>query len=169
MPFCVKCKQDLPESKFPTTKRKLASGEYKTYLGKTTCMSCYRHKWLMTEENRETHRRGNRDWYSRNPEKARDLQLKKKYGIDTVKYNELRQYQSFCCAICKRHESEIEQGHAKTPDTALHVDHCHTNGNVRGLLCTNCNTMLGKSKDNPEILKAAALYLESFIKEKENE
>lgn len=40
------------------------------------------------------------------------------------------------------------------------IDHCHTTGKIRGLLCTNCNNMLGKAKDNVEVLKKAISYLE---------
>jgi hypothetical protein len=43
----------------------------------------------------------------------------------------------------------------------LAVDHCHTTGKVRGLLCSTCNTALGSFQDNPAYLKAAIHYLES--------
>jgi hypothetical protein len=39
------------------------------------------------------------------------------------------------------------------------VDHCHSTGRVRGILCGNCNTALGMVKDNPETLLAAVTYL----------
>jgi hypothetical protein len=42
------------------------------------------------------------------------------------------------------------------------VDHCHTTGEVRAVLCLLCNTMLGAARDNPETLRAAAKYLELF-------
>ena len=41
----------------------------------------------------------------------------------------------------------------------LFVDHEHSTGVVRGLLCTNCNTMLGHAKDNPDTLRAGIDYL----------
>jgi hypothetical protein len=42
----------------------------------------------------------------------------------------------------------------------FHLDHCHQTGRIRGLLCDRCNKMLGMAKDRPEILRAAAKYLE---------
>lgn len=78
-----------------------------------------------------------------------------KYGLTKDDFNALLEKQNGGCAICgatsggKRHENE-----------RLHVDHCHTTGVVRGLLCTECNTSLGKFKDSPELLRKAAMYLE---------
>jgi hypothetical protein len=42
----------------------------------------------------------------------------------------------------------------------LDVDHCHSSGKVRGVLCNPCNNVLGTAKDNIDILKAAITYLE---------
>jgi hypothetical protein len=52
-------------------------------------------------------------------------------------------------------------------DTSKHseklvVDHCHSTGKVRKLLCHNCNRALGLFQDNPEVLRKAANYLEDF-------
>jgi hypothetical protein len=44
----------------------------------------------------------------------------------------------------------------------LHIDHCHATGNIRRLLCNDCNLGLGKFKDNPELLEKAAAYLREF-------
>jgi hypothetical protein len=42
----------------------------------------------------------------------------------------------------------------------MHLDHCHQSGQVRGVLCRNCNVALGLMADNPERLRRAAEYLE---------
>ena len=58
--------------------------------------------------------------------------------------------QEFKCLICS----------AVCEEDKLNVDHCHTNGNVRGLLCGNCNKGLGSFKENTNSLKNAIKYLE---------
>ena len=55
------------------------------------------------------------------------------------------------CAIC---------GTPFEDEYKAQIDHCHTSGRVRGLLCIECNWMLGKANDNPTILRNAAAYLE---------
>lgn len=41
-------------------------------------------------------------------------------------------------------------------------DHCHNDGGFRGWLCHHCNTAIGFMKDNPELLRNAAQYLEDY-------
>ena len=43
------------------------------------------------------------------------------------------------------------------------VDHCHRTGKVRGILCMGCNFSIGHFKDDPEILRRAAAYLEERL------
>lgn len=92
----------------------------------------------------------NRKKYS-NSDKRRDNQFKQRYGIGIKEYNILLENQNNCCAICKKNKSELS--------TNLHVDHDHLTGKVRGLLCFNCNSGLGRFKDNIEYLLEAATYL----------
>lgn len=61
-----------------------------------------------------------------------------------------------CCQICERHKSVFKRG--------LAVDHDHKTGIVRGILCHNCNTAIGKLNDNPIIIKKAASYLKKHNK-----
>jgi hypothetical protein len=78
-------------------------------------------------------------------------QRKKKYGISSEQYNEMFIKQDGYCAICGGHQTLF--------DTSLAVDHCHSSNIIRGLLCRNCNLMLGFAKDNLETLKKAINYL----------
>lgn len=91
-----------------------------------------------------------------NPNKHRDNILKTKYGITTDQYNDMFNRQKGDCAICGRHQSEFKR--------SLNVDHNHSTHTVRGLLCSNCNLIIGHAKDNIDILHKAILYLKGEIK-----
>lgn len=80
--------------------------------------------------------------------------LNKLYNIDLEDYNRMFTEQEGCCGICKRHQSEFK--------TALCVDHCHTTGKVRELLCDNCNTAIGKL-GSIEALEEAINYFKKHI------
>jgi CRISPR/Cas system-associated protein Cas10 (large subunit of type III CRISPR-Cas system) len=82
----------------------------------------------------------------------RESFLFKKYGITLKEYNTLLNNQNYTCAICKKPP--------QTKNRRLCVDHNHSTGEVRGLLCDLCNTALGKLQDDIGILKAAIKYLE---------
>ena len=93
-----------------------------------------------------------RAYYKKFPHKYREKSLHDSYGLTVADYDRLCKAQYGVCAICKKPESECRQG-------VLHIDHDHTTGVVRGLLCELCNRMLGNAKDNPDRLIAAAHYL----------
>lgn len=85
--------------------------------------------------------------------RSRDL---KKYGITLGDQEKMMRDQGNKCAICGK---EIYLFGSKKSNTA-HVDHDHITGKVRGLLCQECNTGLGKFRDNPLFLANAIKYLE---------
>lgn len=78
----------------------------------------------------------------------------KKFGISVDEYNSMIAKQNNSCAICKKHK-DVFEGRGKN----FHIDHCHTSGKVRGLLCSHCNTGLGQFKDNIQSLENAIQYL----------
>lgn len=83
--------------------------------------------------------------------------LKNRYGINLEVYKELLIKQNGVCAICKNPEtSETNRGTLRQ----LAVDHCHTTGKVRGLLCRNCNVSLGMLKENKETILNMLEYLD---------
>jgi hypothetical protein len=81
----------------------------------------------------------------------------KKYGISPLDYADMLLKQGGVCAVCKLSETCKDKRSNKVRDLA--VDHCHTTGRVRGLLCSRCNKALGGFKDNAELLASAIGYL----------
>lgn len=67
----------------------------------------------------------------------------------------MRSSQNYKCYICRQHENDV----SNAGPTALNVDHCHTTGKVRKLLCMACNIALGKVNDDVEILQRCIDYV----------
>jgi hypothetical protein len=101
-------------------------------------------------ENDEYYREAKRRYQKTDAYKRslRRTHLKAKYGITPEDYERRLEAQGGGCAICGRPPG----------DTALHVDHCHETGRVRGLLCFSCNAGLGQFRHDPELLGAARTY-----------
>lgn len=78
--------------------------------------------------------------------RKRNSHTLRKYGISYDQEAALRSFQGGACPACGA--------------TELVVDHDHSSGEVRGMLCHRCNTALGYARDDPEILRALARYVE---------
>lgn len=87
----------------------------------------------------------------KNSESMYFCQAKRRYGIGKEKYCELATRQKGVCAICDEPCRQKKR---------LSVDHNHTTGAIRGLLCVGCNRGIGMFLDKPERLRKAAMYLE---------
>ena len=85
--------------------------------------------------------------------------LKYLYGITFEEYEQMLISQEGLCAVCRQKEVKIQKGKIQR----LSVDHDHITKQVRGLVCYNCNILIGHAKENPELLREAALYLERFL------
>jgi len=155
---CSKCKNKLPLSDF--YQRTNANSHH------SACKVCER---IMAK-----------DWYERNKEKATTKvkewrqknidavkryrtenrqknyrqELVRKYGVELTWFDEKLKTQGNVCVCCKR---QFEFGNKQTTP---HVDHCHSTGKVRGILCNRCNTVLGLCEDNKELFKNLIGYLE---------
>ena len=102
--------------------------------------------------NLERRREIDRQYYSNNPKVVRDRQLRMKFGITLVQFEEMLLAQGMSCAICK----------TKTPGgrwNSFQLDHCHVTKKVRGILCVPCNKALGHFKNNVDSLRSAIEYL----------
>lgn len=89
---------------------------------------------------------------------ARERHLLRKYGLTLEQYNEMAVRQDNRCAIC----GEVENGKTRDgkSDLPLMVDHDHTTGEVRGLLCAPCNFLVGLLEANSSRYESAKTYLE---------
>lgn len=76
-----------------------------------------------------------------------DNRLQSKYGITAAQRDAMLKRQGGKCAGCRKPTRGV-------------VDHCHTTGKVRGILCPACNIALGLTKDDPKTLRRLACYLE---------
>ncbi len=84
-------------------------------------------------------------------EQSRLRIVKKLYGLSKEQYKTLVDRAAGICELCLEHSLKT-----------LNVDHNHTTGNVRGLLCANCNKGIGMFDDSISKLKMAILYLEKY-------
>jgi len=75
--------------------------------------------------------------------------LARRYGLTPVDWDALFNAQGRSCAICK------------TTTGQFHTDHDHVSGAVRGVLCAQCNHMLGNAKDSVAVLAGAIAYLQN--------
>lgn len=143
---CASCKRHLPLSEFYMTSK----GYYKSY-----CSLCrIKRRQERIKNNPE---RYGKEYYKElrnNPkykEYRKNQHLKKKFGITLDEYNLMFLKQQGKCLICNTHQRDLKR--------SLHVDHNHKTGEVRGLLCFNCNIGIGYLKHDTEILSNAIDYL----------
>jgi hypothetical protein len=89
-----------------------------------------------------------------------EWEIKRHYGITKDEYNSILESQHCSCAICQIHLDDYAgiHGNGKKVER-FSVDHCHTTGKVRGLLCFRCNLAIGYAQDNPDIMEKAAQYI----------
>lgn len=106
-------------------------------------------KWQ--KDNPEKHRAIKKRWQRKNTEHLRWYNIRRQYEIDQPTWEAMFAKQGKACAICRGTEPGAKHG--------WHTDHIHGTKIVRGILCHQCNTMLGRAKDDPEILIKGAEYL----------
>lgn len=104
-------------------------------------------------KNREKIAQASRDWRAANPEtrkvSAKRSRIKQKYGLSLEQLEQMKLDQGGACAICAR-------------VLPLVVDHNHTTGAVRGLLCVVCNQAIGMLQESQSVLENAKNYLKRY-------
>lgn len=110
-------------------------------------------RYLSNPDNLEKSRAYAREYSKKHPQIQRE-RLFKQYGITAQQYNDFLKSQNYGCAICGKEKNGKKRNFV--------IDHNHTTGIVRGLLCTQCNAGLGNYKDSPDLLQKAMNYLTSI-------
>lgn len=79
--------------------------------------------------------------------------LRKNFGISLEDFDAIILAQGGVCAVCRQ-----PFRHKRHP----HVDHCHTTGKIRGVLCSQCNTGIGMLRESALIMHSAIAYLDRY-------
>lgn len=109
------------------------------------------------KENREYVRENAKENYWKDIEGKRKKERTRKKNLNLAEYEQMVKEQDNKCAICGKEESRKRRFSEEV--CPLCIDHCHTTGKIRGLLCHDCNTGIGKLKDNIVLLESAIRYL----------
>ncbi len=136
MKYCITCKITKPETDFP----RIIKSQEERY---TYCKSCskVRRRALIEDEKQALTKL--------------EYDLRTKFGLTLHHYTSLLDKQQGVCAACRKPEQRKRK-------KRLSVDHNHTTGKVRGLLCTACNTGLGLLKDDFDTLLNLAKYVQEY-------
>ena len=150
MKICKKCNETKDLTEFYVAK----TNKNGSLLYKNFCKPCQLEKdksryYALPKEVKQKRNKENRERLGF--EYFKNYKLQKEYGISLEEYNNLLDIQDNKCYICNK-----EFGNT----SSTRVDHNHENGKVRKILCHNCNTVLGHSKENVQILYNVINYIE---------
>lgn len=133
-PICVLCGDVLSNENWNKSHKE--SSDYR-------CRPCYSKK--------------SKEYRKRNPDIEFKARLIRNYNITFEEYMIMFNQQQGKCFICGNKEPVINPSGKRR---WLAVDHCHTDGHIRRLLCVKCNSGLGNFNDDTDLLKKAIKYLE---------
>lgn len=103
------------------------------------------------EKNKERIKAASQKYFETHKAEHENAMLKRNYGITLEDFKKMEADQGGVCKICGKPPTKNRK--------RLSVDHCHKTGKIRGLLCVNCNAMIGMAKDGPELLERGIQYL----------
>lgn len=139
---CSKCKTEKDVSEFYRS-RSRPDGR------SPVCKACKNAgEKISRDKHRVAYLARKRAKYPREKSSRRYQRILRVYGIDQAAYEKMSASQGGVCAIC-----------GGTDKCALSVDHDHSAGSLRALLCNRCNLLLGNVGDSAEILQSAIHYL----------
>jgi len=148
--ICPKCKRELPLTSeyFCRSKRE----KYGFVYSCKKCIYADKKRYYKTEQGKAARKRRRQKYRStaEGREKHREEMLRYRHGITLEEYNRLFEQQNGLCAICEG---------VNVDGRGLAVDHNHQTGKVRGLLCFDCNLLLGRLENLPKAINKVKQYL----------
>ncbi len=144
--ICTKCNLEKEFSEFG----KMKHGKFGL---RAACKLCQNEEFKQYYKNNKSSVNAKNQEWERTPKgkiAKRFYYIKKMYGLTKDEWLEMLESQNNSCKICNTYSDDLG---------FFHTDHDHDSGKVRGLLCKNCNTILGHAKDNIDILNNAIKYL----------
>jgi hypothetical protein len=153
---CSVCKETKPLSEFH--RRKITADGYNGRCA--VCARASTYAWRdahpeATKRSMEKHRAS--DQFRTYQREFKQRQVLAKFGMTQEDYDSMIAAQGGTCAICRATSAD-------SVGRRLHIDHNHQTGEVRGLLCGNCNLGIGKFGDNPDRMVKAVQYLNGELK-----
>ncbi len=136
MKTCSKCKQEQTLDNFYI---RSDTGRYRS-----NCKTC-------TAKSTSAKWKNDPDFRARGYARSIKHQRQAKYGVSCEDYKNLMEKANNSCEICGTTECATGNG--------LAIDHCHSTGKVRGILCQACNTALGSFRDDPDLIQRAINYI----------
>jgi hypothetical protein len=152
MKRCCTCKVEKPESEFHSD----VSREDGL---RPNCKACHCARQTERRQTDPKHKEKLNAWRRANPEKLRRYKrqelCKNLYGITLEQAEAMHKTQDGKCAICGKPGPLLSSDAA----VSLAIDHCHSTGKVRAILCRGCNFGLGNFEDDPERMLKAIDFL----------
>lgn len=142
---CTGCKALKPRNAFHNSKTSAGGID-------SRCKKCrYEMRRTWAKKNPAKIAEQNKRWRKNDPSRARDHHLKTNYGAPLGTYDKLFHEQRGRCAICLSNKPSGKG--------TFHLDHSHSTGKIRGLLCHHCNCALGHLSEDLTLFRNAVSYL----------
>jgi hypothetical protein len=150
---CYRCEQVKPISEFGKS----------NHLKDGYCSNCKDCENKKARDNRAKRKKEDPKKYKRI---NKNNNFKRLYGITLEEFDQMFERAGSQCEICSKGLVKEREGSKGPTDNVAVLDHCHTTGTVRAILCSQCNTALGLMKEDPTKIRQLADYAEKWVDKK---
>lgn len=130
------------------TRKKAIEGQERTYVPSRPCKNGHSLRYTGSNNCVTCHQISS----DKRKDRCRNSRIEKIYGVNQEQYSQILLSQDNKCKICF---SEYNK-------KSFHIDHCHSSGIVRGILCSKCNQAIGLFKENTDVMLRAIEYIKCY-------